>query len=77
MVNPDSPPFEVSRTLAAQFRANGLVAYVTEADGVAIHGEAEAKKLDDKARFQAERSKLPANSKTTPLRNPDVPLATL
>ena len=77
VVTPESEAFDVPRTRAAQLRANGLVEYVRQEDAVAIHGEIDAKRLDQKARLQAENSKLPANSKATPLRHPEVKLAGL
>jgi len=67
--------FEVDRSRAAQLRANGLIEYVSEADGHAIHGETDAKRLDEKAAMQAKAGAIPANSKGTPLRNPEVKLA--
>jgi hypothetical protein len=75
VVTPDSPPFTVDRQRAAQLRANGLIEYTNDGDAHAIHGEAGAKILDDRAARQAEASKIPANSKGTPLRNPEVKLA--
>lgn len=75
VVGPESPAFYVDRHRAAQLRANGLIAYVNEADDHAIHGEADAKRIADKVRLQAEASKIPANSRGTPLRNPEVKLA--
>lgn len=67
--------FEVHRSRAAQLRANGLIEYVNETDGHAIHGEADAKRIDDKVALQAKAGAIPANSKGTPLRNPEVKLA--
>ena len=67
--------FEVDRSRAAQLRANGLIEYVSESDGHAIHGEVDAKRLDEKAAMQAKAGAIPANSKGTPLRNPEVKLA--
>ncbi len=75
VVTPDSPPFTVDRQRAAQLRANSLIEYTNDVDAHAIHGEAGAKLLDDRAARQAEASKIPANSKGTPLRNPEVKLA--
>jgi hypothetical protein len=75
VVGPDSDAFEVPRSRAAQLRANGLIEYAKEADGVAIHGEAEAKKFAEKVKAQSENTKLPDNSRTTPLINPEVKLA--
>jgi hypothetical protein len=75
VVTPESPPFTVDRQRAAQLRANGLIEYTNDSDAHAIHGEAGAKLLDDRAARQAEASKIPANSKGTPLRNPEVKLA--
>lgn len=75
VVGPDSEPFEVDRSRAAQLRANGLIEYVKAADDVAIHGEEGSKKIADKVKAHAEQTKLPENSKTTPLVNPEVKLA--
>jgi hypothetical protein len=75
VVTPDSPAFTVDRQRAAQLRANGLIEYTNDGDAHAIHGEVGAKILDDRAARQAEASKIPANSKGTPLRNPEVKLA--
>jgi hypothetical protein len=69
--------FEVPRHRAAQLRANGLIEYVNEGDAVAIHGEIDAKSIEEKIKQQAEQSKLPANGKATPLRNPEIKLASL
>jgi hypothetical protein len=67
--------FEAERSRAAQLRANGLIEYVNETDGHAIHGEVDAKRIDEKVALQAKAGAIPANSKTTPLRNPEVKLA--
>lgn len=67
--------FEVDRHRAAQLRANGLIEYANESDGHAIHGEIDSKRLDEKVRLQVEQSKIPENSKGTPLRNPEIKLA--
>jgi hypothetical protein len=75
MVGPDSPPFEVPRHRAAQLRANGLIEYANESDGHDIHGKTDAARIDEKVRLQSELSKIPENSKTTPLRNPEIKLA--
>jgi hypothetical protein len=77
VVGPDSPAFDVPRHRAAQLRANGLIAYASDTDAAAIHGDVDAKRIDEKVRLQTEASKLPANSKGTPLRNPEVKLADL
>jgi hypothetical protein len=75
VVTPDSPPFTVDRQRAAQLRANGLIEYTNDSDAHAIHGEAGAKALDDRAARQAKASEIPANSRGTPLRNPEIKLA--
>jgi ribosomal protein S19E (S16A) len=75
VVGPESDPFEVPRHRAAQLRANGLIEYAKDGDDVAIHGEVDAKRIAEKVRLQTAASALPANSKTTPLRNPEVKLA--
>jgi hypothetical protein len=74
MVHPGDE-FETHRSRAAELRANGLIEYSSEADGHSVHGEQDAKRLDEKLKRQAELSKIPENSKTTPLRNPEVKLA--
>ncbi len=75
LVGPDSEPFEVDRARAAQLRANGLIAYAKDGDDVAIHGEADAKRLAERIEQRAQADALPANSKTTPLVNPEIKLA--
>lgn len=75
VVGPDSPAFDVPRWRAAQLRANFLIEYSNDSDDKAIHGEADAKRIADRVKAIAEQTKLPANSKTTPLRNPEVKLA--
>jgi hypothetical protein len=75
MVGSSSPAFELPRWRAAQLRANGLIEYANEGDGHAIHGEVEAKRIDEKVKMQAELTKLPENSKGTPLRNPEIKMA--
>jgi hypothetical protein len=75
VVGPDSPAFDVDRQRAAQLRANGLIEYANESDDHAIHGEVDAKRIGEKVKQQAEASKIPANSRGTPLRNPEVKLA--
>jgi hypothetical protein len=67
--------FDVPRHRAAQLRANGLIEYANEADDQDIHGKIDAGRIADKVKLQAEASKIPENSKTTPLRNPEVKLA--
>lgn len=69
--------FEVPRHRAAQLRANGLIEYANEGDNHAIHGEVDAGKLADKVKLQEQAGKIPENSKTTPLRNPEIKLAEL
>lgn len=75
VVGPDSPAFDVPRWRAAQLRANFLIEYANDSDDKAIHGEADAKRIADRVKAIAEQTKLPANSKTTPLRNPEMKLA--
>jgi hypothetical protein len=67
--------FDVPRHRAAQLRANGLIEYANDSDNHAIHGEVDAKRIDEKVRLQTEASKITDNSRTTPLRNPEIKLA--
>lgn len=75
VVGPDSPAFDVPRWRAAQLRSNFLIEYANDSDDKAIHGEVDAKRIAERVQAIAEQTKLPANSKTTPLRNPEVKLA--
>ena len=70
VVGPESQPFDLPRSRAAQLRANGLIEYAKEGDAVAIHGEGDAQKIAAKVSAQAELSKLPANSRTTAASQP-------
>ena len=67
--------FEVQRHRAAQLRANGLIEYVSESDDKAVHGEIDGKRIADKVKMQAEMSKIPENSRGTPLINPEIKMA--
>jgi hypothetical protein len=75
MVGPDSPAFDVPRSRAAQLRANGLIEYANECDDHDIHGKVDAARIADKVKLQAEAGKIPANSRSTPLRNPEIKMA--
>jgi hypothetical protein len=73
MVGPDSPAFDVPRSRAAQLRANGLIEYANESDDHDIHGK--VSRIADKVKLQSKAGEIPANSRGTPLRNPEVKLA--
>lgn len=69
--------FTVDRLRASQLRANGLVEYVNEEDGKRIHGEVDAAAITERVAQRRAASEIPANSRTTPLRNPQLGIADL
>lgn len=67
--------FDIARGRAAELRANGLIAYDSDADGKAIHGEVDAAKMDERIDREDQQRKIADRHKTSPLRNPELKLA--
>lgn len=67
--------FDCPRSRAAQLRANGLIEYVNDKDGVRIHGEDGDAKISEQVARDAKLREMPEKHKGTPLRNPELKLA--
>ena len=67
---------DVTRSRAAELRANGLIEYASESDDKDIHGN-DAERHGERAKQRANQGKIDERNKSTPLRNPAVKLANL
>jgi hypothetical protein len=75
MVGPDSEPFEVERSRAAELRASGLIEFEDESTAHDVHGKEAEQRVKERLAQEDKMRAIPENSKGTPLRNPKLEYA--